>query len=118
MRRLLGLVATVALLAIVCAATNPTALAQKDKDKSKKGGAGTVEIGEGKDGKFRFTVRDADGKFLALSAPHATEKEARAAIEELREALVKAKVTLKKAEKDKDTKKEKKDKEKKEKSEK
>jgi predicted aconitase len=113
MRRLLGIVATVALLAIVCAATNPTALAQKDKDKdksTKKSGPGTVEIGEGKDGKFRLTIRDADGKFLALSAPHATEKEARAAIEELRDALNKAKVTVKKAEKTDKKEKEKKEK--------
>jgi len=114
MRRLLGLVATVALLAIVCAATNPTAMAQKDKDK-KKGGPGTVEISEGKDGKFRLTIRDADGKFLALSAAHATEKEARAAIDELRDALAKAKVVVKKAEKEKEKKT---DKDKKEKSEK
>src|SRR5262249_61799246 len=95
----------VALLAIDCAETNAAALAQKEKDKStKKGGPGTVEIGEGKDGKFRLTIRDAEGKFLAVSAPHATEKEARAAIDELRDALTKAKVVVKKAEKEKEKK--------------
>src|SRR4051794_12979627 len=105
MRKLLGCVVAVALLAFVCVGTNPTVMAQKDKDAkkdkgAKKGGPGTVEIGEGKDGKFRLTIRDAEGKFLAVSAPFATEKEARAGIDELREALTKAKVVVKKPEKD------------------
>src|SRR4051794_25053787 len=109
MRKLLGCLVAVALLAFVCSGTNPTVKAQDKKDKdtkkdkkdARKGGPGTVEIGEGKDGKFRLTIRDAEGKFLAVSAPHTTEKEAREAIDELREALTKAKVVVKKAEKDK-----------------
>ena len=77
----------------------PYSVAQTKKDAK---GAAVIEIGEGKDGKFRLTIRDAEGKFLALSAAHATEKEARAAIDELRDALNKAKVVVKKAEKDKE----------------
>lgn len=70
----------------------------KDKDtksKTAKTAAGVIEIGEGKDGKFRFFVRDEDGKLLAMSGPggFASEKEARAAIDSLKEVVAKAKVT-------------------------
>jgi hypothetical protein len=64
--------------------------------------AGTVEIIESRDGKFRFTVRDADGKYVGGSAVgHETEKEARDAVEELRKALAGARFVNKKAETDK-----------------
>jgi hypothetical protein len=72
---------------------------------AKKAKAGVIEIGEGKDGKFRFFVRDADGKLLAMSGPggFATEKEARAAVDTLKEVVRSAKVTTiaKKGSKDK-----------------
>lgn len=72
--------------------------AKKDKDTKKgvtKSGAGTIEIGEGKDGKFRFFVRNADGKLLAMSGPggFATAKDAEEAIDDLKEVVAKAKVT-------------------------
>jgi hypothetical protein len=57
----------------------------------KPGKAGTIELIESKDGKFRFSIRDASGKYLGGSAVgHATEKEARAAVEELKKVLVTA----------------------------
>jgi uncharacterized protein YegP (UPF0339 family) len=75
---------------------------KKDTKKSKAGSAaGTIEISEGKDGKFRFTIRNAEGKFLALSGAHASEKDAKAAVEELREVVADAKVTKKAKDKDK-----------------
>ena len=61
--------------------------------------AGTIELVESKDGKFRFSVRDADGKYLAGSpVGHATEKEAKEAAEKLREVIVTAKYVSKKSE--------------------
>ncbi len=35
--------------------------------KTDKKATGTIDIGEGKDGKFRFFIHDADGKSLAMS---------------------------------------------------
>src|SRR5262245_42840747 len=56
--------------------------------KKKPAKAGTIELVESKDGKFRFTVRDAEGKYLGGSAVgHATEKEAKEAAEELKQVL-------------------------------
>jgi uncharacterized protein YegP (UPF0339 family) len=51
-------------------------------------------VTEGKDGKFRFTVRSGDGKLLAMSGPtgYADEKAALKAIEDLKTALKTAKV--------------------------
>jgi hypothetical protein len=75
----------------------------------KKGGTtGVIEIGEGKDGKFRFFVRDAEDKLVAMSSPggFASVKDAQAAIDRLKEIVSKAKVTILK----KDSKKSKKDK--------
>jgi hypothetical protein len=59
-----------------------------------KKGAAVIEIAEGKDDKFRFFVRSAEAKLLARSSPtgFATEREARAAVEELKDALRGAKV--------------------------
>jgi hypothetical protein len=65
--------------------------------------AGVIEIGEGKDGKFRFFVRDGEGKLLAMSGPggFASAKDAEAAVRELKEVVSRAKVTiLKKGSKD------------------
>ena len=64
----------------------------------KKPGKGTIELIEGRDGKFRFTVRDADGKYVGGSAVgHATEKDARAAAETLKKVLATATYVSKKA---------------------
>jgi uncharacterized protein YegP (UPF0339 family) len=70
----------------------------KDKAKSAVKG-GIIEIAAGKDDKFRFFVRDADGKLLAMSGPggFATEEDAHAAIDHLKAVVSSAKVTTKKA---------------------
>lgn len=70
-----------------------------------KKAAGVIEIGEGKDGKFRFFVRDSEGKLLAMSGPggFASVDDAKTAIESLRDVVAKAKVTMaKKKSKSKD----------------
>jgi hypothetical protein len=66
--------------------------------------AATIEIAEGKDGKFRFFVRDDEDKLLAMSSPGGfeTEKAAKEAIDHLKAVIGKAKVTVKKETKDKD----------------
>ena len=71
----------------------------------KKPGKGTIELIESKDGKYRFSVRDADGKYVGGSAVgHATEKEAREAAEDLKKVIATATYVSKKsdAKKDKD----------------
>src|SRR5262245_31151897 len=109
MRKLLVCVLMFGLLAGLSGTAVPVVVAQatkkdKDKDKDTKGakaGAGTIEVSEGKDGKFRFFVRNADGKLLAMSGPtgFASEKDAEKGIDELREVVAKAKVTKGKKEK-------------------
>jgi len=97
-------------LAVLHVPTTPTLVAQDKKKDKDKGGAGTIEIHEGKDGKFRFTVRDAEGKFLANSGANnfATEKEAKEGVVHFQAAVAKAKVvTLPKDDKDKKDKKDK-----------
>ena len=57
----------------------------------KKAGKGTIELIESKDGKYRFSVRDADGKYVGGSAVgHVTEKEAKEAAEELKKVIATA----------------------------
>lgn len=64
----------------------------------KSGKQSTIEIIESKDGKFRFSVRDGEGKYLAGSpVGHATEKEVREAVEQLKQALLSAKFVSKKS---------------------
>jgi hypothetical protein len=68
----------------------------------KKGVKGTIELIESKDGKFRFSVRDAEGKYVGGSAVgHATEKEAKEAAEELKRVIATATFVRKKAEESK-----------------
>jgi hypothetical protein len=99
----------IAALTVVGTVQLPVAEGQGAKKAAKDG---VIEIGEGKDGKFRFFVRDGDGKLLAMSSPSgfASEKEARMAIDVLREVVRSAKVTLapKKEKKEKKDKKDKK----------
>jgi uncharacterized protein YegP (UPF0339 family) len=77
------------------------AQAKKDdkaaKDKKDAKAAGVIEITKGKDDKYRFFVRDADGKLLAMSGPggFATTKDAEAAIATLKDVVGKAKVVEK-----------------------
>ena len=105
MRKLLLCVMLIFGIASFSGWTNPPTLAQgtkKEKDKvTKKSGTGVIEVAEGKDGKFRFFVRDADGKLLAMSSPSgfASEKDAKEAINDLKEVIRTAKVTGKKTDK-------------------
>jgi uncharacterized protein YegP (UPF0339 family) len=87
--------------------TTPTMAQATKKDKDSKKAkdakpAGVIEIAEGKDDKFRFFVRNAEGKLLAMSSPggFATEKDAKEAIDDLKEVISSAKVTTKKPDKD------------------
>jgi uncharacterized protein YegP (UPF0339 family) len=73
--------------------------AQDKKDVKKeargtKSATGVIEINEGKDGKFRFVIRDGDGKLLAMSGPtgFATREDAGKAVETLKAVLPGAKV--------------------------
>lgn len=54
---------------------------------------GVIEINEGKDGKFRFSVRDADGKYLGGNLTgFATKEDAAKAVDALKAALGTAKI--------------------------
>ena len=101
MRKFLALVTLTAALLVASSSTNHTVIAQgtkKDKDKTTTKGVGHIEIGKGKDDKYRFGVRDADGKYLGGSTtPHETEKECRDAIEVFKKVVAGATVTMKKA---------------------
>lgn len=85
--------------AVVAQAKKEDKAAKKDdkkiKDKKDAKG-GVIEITKGKDDKFRFFVRDGDGKLLAMSSPggFATPKDAEKAIDRLREVVSKAKVSV------------------------
>ena len=89
MRKYLAAAVLSAGLLVAGTATNPSASAQDKKTKVKEAptSGGHIEIGKGKDGKYRFSVRDADEKYLGGSTVgHATEKECREAIETLQQA--------------------------------
>lgn len=61
----------------------------------KKEAAGTIEIEEGKDGKFRFRVKDGSDKILAHGQGNfATAKDAQAAAENLKKVVASAKVKI------------------------
>jgi uncharacterized protein YegP (UPF0339 family) len=88
MRQLVVCLALFAVFIIVSRASFTGALAQ---DKSK---GPYIEVSEGKDGKYRFTVRTGEGKLLATSGPtgYSDEKAALKAIDDLKTALKTAKV--------------------------
>src|SRR5262245_3685909 len=93
MKKLMGAMFLMAAMVLMASGT-PNTLAQ-----GKKGSKGTIELIESKDGKYRFSVRDADGKYVGGSAVgHATEKEAREAAEELKKVLATATYVSKKSE--------------------
>jgi hypothetical protein len=69
----------------------PDSIAQTKKGKSTKSPTGTIELIKSKDGKYRFSVRNAEGKYVGGSAVgHATEKEAKDAAEELKSIIATA----------------------------
>src|SRR5262245_33654748 len=71
---------------VLLASGTPNTLAH-----GKKSGKGTIELIESKDGKYRFSVRDADGKYVGGSAVgHETEKEAKEAAEDLKKVIATA----------------------------
>ena len=88
---------------------------KKDTKKAAVAKASTVKIGEGNDGKFRFSIYDADDKFLAMSGANTFESKADAVkgLQELKDALKETKIEYLESKKVKDKEKEKvKDKEK------
>jgi uncharacterized protein YegP (UPF0339 family) len=91
-----GCVLALWLLVSTAAPQAVVAQGKKDAKKGAQAAAGVIEIGEGKDGKFRFFVRNAEGKLLAMSSPggFATAKDAETAIQTLKEVVSKAKVTM------------------------
>src|SRR4051794_12288783 len=76
---------------VVAQAAKKDDKAAKKDDKTAKekkdAKAGIIEITKGKDDKFRFFVRDVEGKLLAMSGPggFATPKDAEAAIDQLKD---------------------------------
>jgi uncharacterized protein YegP (UPF0339 family) len=78
---------------LVSTATLPTAPAQDKKKATVDTRPGKVVVSEGKDGKFRFVVRDADDKYLAQSGAFEKKEDAMKGIEALKEALAKATIT-------------------------
>lgn len=96
MSKLLSSVLAAALVAglVTVGGTSPA----QDKKKETKTtqpakGGGVIEVNESKDGKFRFTVRDADGKYLGGSATgYATKDDAVKAVDALKAALASAKI--------------------------
>lgn len=78
--------------AVVAQAKKDDKAAKKEAKKDSK--AGVIEIAKGKDDKFRFFVRDGEGKLLAMSGPggFATPKEAQEAIDDLKEVVAKVSV--------------------------
>jgi uncharacterized protein YegP (UPF0339 family) len=92
MKKLVGALFVSAAAAFVSMPTPDASAGAKKK-------TATIEIIESKDGKYRFTVRDAEGKYLGGSATgYATEKAAKTAVEDLKKALESATYVSKKAE--------------------
>ncbi|MFQ3592294.1 MAG: hypothetical protein SNJ82_03775 [Gemmataceae bacterium] len=87
------------LAAMVFASAGSSLLAQGKKDAPTKAKGPIIELNESlKDGRFRFVIRDAEGKYLAgsLVNGYATEKDALKAIEDLKMALSKGTVVKQK----------------------
>lgn len=93
MKKIIGLL-SVAAVTLLLTSGSAELLAQGKKSSKQ----GTIELIESKDGKFRFSVRDGEGKYLAGSpVGHATEKEAREAAESLKSVIATAKFVSKKS---------------------
>ncbi len=82
---------------------------KKDTKKAAVAKASIVKIGEGKDGKFRFSIYNADGEFLAMSGANTFDSKADAVkgLEELKAALKETKVEYLESKKVKDKEKDK-----------
>lgn len=99
MKKLVALMG-VAVVALFFTSGSLELSAQGKKGSTKQG---TIELLESRDGKFRFSVRDSEGKYLGGSAVgHATEKEARESAEELKSVIATAKYVSKKSDSGKD----------------
>ena len=98
MRKMLCFAALCAFALLFAASFESAARAQKDKAK-KGAGHALIVVSEGSDGKFRFAVYNADGKFLAMSGGNAfpSEKEAMKGAEEFKAAVGTAKIEVGKA---------------------
>ncbi|MFO0797993.1 MAG: hypothetical protein U0804_10980 [Gemmataceae bacterium] len=98
MTKLLSGLCAAALVVGLAGTAGVTTAQDKKKDTKTapptKAAAGTIEINEGKDGKFRFVVRDADGKFLGgnTTIGHATKEDAAKAVDALKAALNNSKI--------------------------
>lgn len=91
MRKIVRSLSLFAVIAAVMAAAGSATVAQEKK--TTKAAAGTIEIGEGKDGKFRFTIRDGEGKYLGGTAVgYATKDDAIKAVETLKAVLATGKI--------------------------
>jgi hypothetical protein len=86
-----------ALLLAISGIGRDSAVAQ-DTKKPGASAAGKIEINEGKDGRFRFFVRDGEGKLLAMSGGAGFESpdDAKTAVQKLKDVIKTAKVTVKK----------------------
>ena len=91
--RCLGLAAALTALTL---AANPSVVAQDKKKKEDKTASSkaTVKIGEGKDGRFRFSIYDGDDVFLGMSGPkgYDTKADAVKGVEAMKAALATAKI--------------------------
>ena len=99
MRTFIGSLLLAAVVAVFAGIANPPADAQEKKEKKKDAKKGTgspvIEIGEGRDGKFRFFVRDGEGTLLAMSGRgFSSAKDAEKAVAELKKVLATAKVVM------------------------
>ncbi len=89
MRKALGIL-LVSVSAALFSLSAPDLSAQAKKAPKAKA-SGTIELIKSKDGKFRFSVRNSDGKYVGGSiVPHATEKEAKEAAEDLKTVMATA----------------------------
>jgi uncharacterized protein YegP (UPF0339 family) len=94
--RTLGL--SLALIAVAGLTGPPFAAGQAKKDKDTKAAAAVFEVHKSsKNGKFYFSLRDSEGKLLAISSPggYETKLDCQKAIETIRNTAAKAKVEFK-----------------------
>jgi uncharacterized protein YegP (UPF0339 family) len=94
--KILSSVLAAALVAglVTLGGTSPAQDKKKDAKTQPAKGGGVVKVSEGKDGKFRFSVYDADEKFVGGSGPvgYATKEDAAKAIDGLKATLATAKI--------------------------
>lgn len=96
MKKLIGLLSVAAFTIFLTSGSNE--LSAQNKKGSSTAKQGSIELVESRDGKFRFSVRNGEGKYLAGSpVGHDTEKEAREAAEELKSVIATAKYVSKKS---------------------